>query len=392
MGSLPLEKASVGSAVNDTTRTTGGALGVAILGSLLASQYRGDMDEAVSGLPHGAAATASDTLSGGLAVAHRMGDRPGRRRPDAFVNGMHVAGARRRRGGARRRHHRLPGDPGARAAAAGRASAGAASRHAARPQSRPGARRGDRAPRRSHEAIIEATLELLLEGGYRALTMEAVAPAQASARRRSTAAGLQGGARARRDRLPARRARGARHRQPARRLRRAWRRACAPSANARAPRRRCRGCWGRPPTIQSCTRSSTRPSWSRAARRYPQCLCLLELRRRPPTAQQADREHARSSRRQHIPHRIPNDDAALGMDRQPVRRGEEGGRVRLGCAHVVIADDGRLHAEVELGHQRIRLGTAAARRDRPGNVGAGQCQQQVARTRKRSERRSSICS
>src|SRR5215212_12089665 len=40
MGALPLEKASVGSAVNDTTRTTGGALGVAILGSLLASQYR----------------------------------------------------------------------------------------------------------------------------------------------------------------------------------------------------------------------------------------------------------------------------------------------------------------------------------------------------------------
>ena len=55
MGSLPVEKASVGSAVNDTTRTTGGALGVAILGSLLASRYRGDMDEAVSGLPHGAA-------------------------------------------------------------------------------------------------------------------------------------------------------------------------------------------------------------------------------------------------------------------------------------------------------------------------------------------------
>ncbi len=52
MGALPEDKLSVGSAVNDTTRTTGGALGVAVLGSLLASQYRGDMDEAVSGLPH----------------------------------------------------------------------------------------------------------------------------------------------------------------------------------------------------------------------------------------------------------------------------------------------------------------------------------------------------
>jgi hypothetical protein len=92
MGSLPLDKASVGSAVNDTTRTTGGALGVAILGSLLASQYRGDMDEAVSGLPHGAAASASDTLSGGLAVAHRMHDSGlADAAQTAFVNGMHVA-------------------------------------------------------------------------------------------------------------------------------------------------------------------------------------------------------------------------------------------------------------------------------------------------------------
>ena len=92
MGSLPIEKASVGSAVNDMTRTTGGALGVAILGSLLASQYRGDMDDAVSGLPHGAAESASDTLSGGLAVAHRLGDSNlADAAQSAFVNGMHGA-------------------------------------------------------------------------------------------------------------------------------------------------------------------------------------------------------------------------------------------------------------------------------------------------------------
>jgi EmrB/QacA subfamily drug resistance transporter len=39
MGSLPREKAGVGSAVNDTTREIGGALGVAILGSILAASY-----------------------------------------------------------------------------------------------------------------------------------------------------------------------------------------------------------------------------------------------------------------------------------------------------------------------------------------------------------------
>jgi hypothetical protein len=92
MGALPVEKASVGSAVNDTTRTTGGALGVAILGSLLASQYRGDMDQAVSGLPHGAAETASDTLSGGLAVAQRLGDSGlADAAQHAFMGGMHLA-------------------------------------------------------------------------------------------------------------------------------------------------------------------------------------------------------------------------------------------------------------------------------------------------------------
>jgi Na+/melibiose symporter-like transporter len=39
MGSLPRAKAGVGSAVNDTTRQMGGALGVAIIGSMVASVY-----------------------------------------------------------------------------------------------------------------------------------------------------------------------------------------------------------------------------------------------------------------------------------------------------------------------------------------------------------------
>ncbi len=39
MGSLPREKAGVGSAVNDTTRQMGGALGVAIIGTIVASVY-----------------------------------------------------------------------------------------------------------------------------------------------------------------------------------------------------------------------------------------------------------------------------------------------------------------------------------------------------------------
>lgn len=92
MGSLPLAKASVGSAVNDATRTTGGALGVAVLGSLLSSGYRADMDAAVSGLPTAAADTARDSLGGALAVAaHGGGSQLVTTAQEAFVNGMHTA-------------------------------------------------------------------------------------------------------------------------------------------------------------------------------------------------------------------------------------------------------------------------------------------------------------
>jgi EmrB/QacA subfamily drug resistance transporter len=51
MGSLPPERAGVGSAVNDTTREIGGALGVAIMGSLAASAYTRRMGT----IPHFAA-------------------------------------------------------------------------------------------------------------------------------------------------------------------------------------------------------------------------------------------------------------------------------------------------------------------------------------------------
>jgi EmrB/QacA subfamily drug resistance transporter len=45
MGSLPPDKAGVGSAVNDTTREIGGALGIAVLGSITASAYQARIDE-----------------------------------------------------------------------------------------------------------------------------------------------------------------------------------------------------------------------------------------------------------------------------------------------------------------------------------------------------------
>jgi EmrB/QacA subfamily drug resistance transporter len=81
MRSLPLRKAGVGSAVNDTTRELGGALGVAVFGSVLASHYRTAISDSVGSLPHvagrslGATLQAATTLGGeqgqGLADAAR---------------------------------------------------------------------------------------------------------------------------------------------------------------------------------------------------------------------------------------------------------------------------------------------------------------------------------
>jgi hypothetical protein len=73
MGSLPLAKAGVGSAMNDTTRQVGGALGVAVLGSVLSSSYREAITPALAGLPGQAAAAAHDSLGAALGVAGRLG-------------------------------------------------------------------------------------------------------------------------------------------------------------------------------------------------------------------------------------------------------------------------------------------------------------------------------
>src|SRR4051812_20399074 len=75
MGSLPKEKAGVGSAVSDTTRELGGTLGVAVGGSALAAIYAGKLDTALSAAPHPleAADVAHDSIGGALAVARGAG-------------------------------------------------------------------------------------------------------------------------------------------------------------------------------------------------------------------------------------------------------------------------------------------------------------------------------
>ena len=67
--SLPQDKAGVASAVNDTTREVGAAVGIALLGSLLSSGYRSSIGGAFDGLPPEAAGMARDSMGAALHVA-----------------------------------------------------------------------------------------------------------------------------------------------------------------------------------------------------------------------------------------------------------------------------------------------------------------------------------
>ncbi len=61
--SLPASKQGVASAVNDTARELGSALGIAILGSVLNQAYRDNMADAVHGLPPEVATAAQDSIA-----------------------------------------------------------------------------------------------------------------------------------------------------------------------------------------------------------------------------------------------------------------------------------------------------------------------------------------
>ncbi|TKA10207.1 MFS transporter [Actinacidiphila oryziradicis] len=96
MTALPREKAGSGSAVNNTFRQVGGALGIAILGSLLSATYRDRISGSLSTLPPGLRHTAGESIEATLGVAARLGP-PGKAlvQPanDAFLHAMHITAA-----------------------------------------------------------------------------------------------------------------------------------------------------------------------------------------------------------------------------------------------------------------------------------------------------------
>jgi len=192
MGSLPPEKAGVGSAMNDTTREIGGALGVAILGSVITGVYgstiRAEPDFArLQQAAPDVARAVEDSVGSASIVAAQLPDALGRAvitaANEAFIHALDrtvVVGAVVALLGAAVAYLFLP----ARAAApAGEAAVGAGAE--------PRAERGDRhergdlsdlvggAARRlgpeQRRSLAETTLGLLADAGMSSLTYSAVA-------------------------------------------------------------------------------------------------------------------------------------------------------------------------------------------------------------------------
>ncbi|WP_412775459.1 MFS transporter [Streptomyces mirabilis] len=93
MSSLPREKAGSGSAVNNTFRQVGGALGVAVLGALLSATYRSGIDDHLGVLPASDRQAAGESVEATLSVAEKLGPtgkalvQPAH---DAFIHAMHI--------------------------------------------------------------------------------------------------------------------------------------------------------------------------------------------------------------------------------------------------------------------------------------------------------------
>jgi EmrB/QacA subfamily drug resistance transporter len=96
MGSLPPDRAGVGSAVNDTTREVGSALGVAVVGSVAGSVYAGHVatDVRSLGLPGPMAAAVRDNVGAADHAARTLDPATASRLLDAahsaFVDALHA--------------------------------------------------------------------------------------------------------------------------------------------------------------------------------------------------------------------------------------------------------------------------------------------------------------
>jgi hypothetical protein len=97
MGALPRAQAGVGSAMNSSVMQVGGALGVAVIGSVLASGYRSVVGATLAGhaVPAVAATAIKSSVGGALEVAQRapagLGAALAAVARHGFVHGMGLA-------------------------------------------------------------------------------------------------------------------------------------------------------------------------------------------------------------------------------------------------------------------------------------------------------------
>ena len=96
VGAAPVQRAGAASAISETGAELGGALGIAVLGSIGTAVYRNELDEAVrAGIPPRSADPARGTLAGALEAADGLpaplADRLVDAARDAFVQGLQLA-------------------------------------------------------------------------------------------------------------------------------------------------------------------------------------------------------------------------------------------------------------------------------------------------------------
>ena len=99
MGSLPRAKAGVGSAVNDTTRQMGGAVGVAVFGSIMASHFTSSITSKLDGhLPSRLLAAVSNNVGQTIGIANdpstsrSIATQIAAAARESFISGLHIIG------------------------------------------------------------------------------------------------------------------------------------------------------------------------------------------------------------------------------------------------------------------------------------------------------------
>jgi hypothetical protein len=74
VGAVPAAKSGIASATNTVARMVSGALGVAVIGSLVSSLYSNDMDGSLAGLPAQAQAGAEESVGAASVIAAQLPD------------------------------------------------------------------------------------------------------------------------------------------------------------------------------------------------------------------------------------------------------------------------------------------------------------------------------